>query len=360
LRPRQEQSGGADSTNLQAGGNIVHVQVGVTAAEARDIALDVFNANFLTLSGVAKETARDRAERITSEYLEKLQTSNPAALSSVQDPDMLQAIYTAQKGFACSGEEDLERTLVDLLVDRSGQQERDLKTLVLNQAIECLSKLTVGQRKAIAVSFLVRFTRYAGPLFLPVFYRWLADDYVPFIDIASNKWTDYRYAQSTGVGAVTQFTLELEDAFWQRFCGLFTKGFTLDRAQDQLSTRLEDHEIHDYIQDQSVFIPCIRNAEMLQINAVSMDDVKELQAAKGLEPRPGNAGPLETLCLYGRMMKTEIRQDVVAQIPSMARLFDHWNTSGLANFDLTAIGIAIGHAYWRRMTGATAPLEIWL
>jgi hypothetical protein len=358
LPRKQEQSGSIGSTNVQAGGNVViH---GITAAEARDIALDVFKANFLTLNGIAEQTARDRAEKITNEYLEKLQERNPAGLVSVQDPDMLHSIYNAQKGYACSGDEDLEEALVDLLVERSGQNSRDLKTLVLNQAIECLPRLTIGQRKAIAVSFLVRCTRYGGPLILPVFYHYLVNDYAPFVDIASNKWTDYRYAQSAGVGAVTQFTLELEDAFWQRFCGFFTKGFALDLARGQLSNHLDDHQILDYTKDRSVFIPCIRDAEMLQVNAVSMDDVKELQVAKGFEAKPGTAGPLETLCLYGRMINLEIRQDVVSHISSMAQLFDHWNTSGLANFDLTTIGIAIGHAYWRRMTGATAPLDAWL
>ena len=168
----QDLSGGSDSTNLQAGRDIVYN--GVTAAEVREIALDVYEANILRLTGIAEDVARGRAERITLDYLEKLKSGNPAALNSIQDPDMLNTIFTAQKAYAYSGEEDLEKVLVDLLVDRSGQQDRELKTLVLNEAIAALPKLSIRQRKSIAFWFFIRYTRYIGPLNLDMYYANLA------------------------------------------------------------------------------------------------------------------------------------------------------------------------------------------
>jgi hypothetical protein len=350
LQRKQDQSGGPGSTNVQAGKDVV-INVGITATEARDIALDVFKSNFLTMAGVAEQTVRERVEKITNEYLEQLEKYDPAGLASVQDPDMLQTIYNAQKGYACSGDEDLESALVDLLVERSGQTERNLKTLVLNQAIECLPKLTIGQRKAIAISFLVRDTGYASPLALPTLYRLLATNFAPFADIASNRLADYRYLQSAGIGSLSQFSLELEDAFWERFCGYLTKGFTPDQIPEQA---------RQHIEDRSIFIPCLRNAETLQVNARSIADIQELQAQKGIQVPPGHAGPLGSACEYGRMTKPEIRQDIVSQLPFMAQLFDHWNGSGLGNFELTALGIAIGHAYWRRVTGEPTSLDDWL
>ena len=357
---RQEQSGGDDSVNIQAGQNAT-VYVGVTASEVRDIALDVFRANFLELRGIAEDVARDRAECITREFIEALQARNPAGLASIQEPDMQLSIYNAQKGYACSGDEDLESALVDLLVDRAGQKSRDLKTLVLNQAIECLPRLTAGQRTAVAISFLVRHSQFNGPLFLPLFYQYIVTNLAPFADIASGKLIDCQYAQSAGVGAVVLGQLLLEDAFWQRYCGYLFEGITIDQVSSQLRAHgLEAHQIDEYIADRSIFIPCIRNAEMLQINAVSIEDVKKLQIAKGLAGKPGNAGPLETLCLHGQMLKPKIKEDIVSHVPAMSQLFDYWVSSGLSNFELTAVGIAIGHAYWRRTTGATASLDTWL
>lgn len=56
---KQDQTGGSGSTNVQAGQDVV-IHVGVTATEARAIALDVFRSNFLTMSGVAEQVVRDR------------------------------------------------------------------------------------------------------------------------------------------------------------------------------------------------------------------------------------------------------------------------------------------------------------
>jgi hypothetical protein len=190
---------GSHSTNLQAGRDIV---CGVSATEARQIALDVYDANFLKLAGVADDVARDRAERITREFVETLQARNPSGLANMGDPDMLRALYAAQEGYACSGEDDLEKALVDLLVDRAGQTERDLKTHVLNQAIATLPKLTMKQRAAVTVVFCVKNTRYNGPFNLSDFYHYLTRYLVPFVaDIPDNS-ADFGYMEYTGVGSV--------------------------------------------------------------------------------------------------------------------------------------------------------------
>lgn len=348
---RQEQSGGDDSLNIQAGQDAT-VYVGVTASEVRNIALDVFRANFLELRGIAEEVARDRAERITREFIDTLQARNPAGLSSIQDPDMQLSIYNAQKGYACSGDEDLEAALIDLLVERAGQKSRDLKTLVLNQAIEYLPRLTTGQRKAIAVVFLVRYVRYAGPLSLPLFYGYLTTHLASFCDIAINKLADYRYLQSVGIcGPLPSTSPKLEKIFWYNSCGLFTTGFTLGEIPE---------EARSFGDDRSVIVPCIRNSEKLQVNAVSHDDIKNLQTVKGVKFSATSAGSLDTAHLYGQMIDAEIRKDLITNVPVMGQLFDNWDNSALGSFDLTAVGTAIGHAYWRRVTGALTPLDPWL
>lgn len=51
----QDQRSGDNSTNVQAGGNVTIV--GVTYNEVRQIAADVFKANFLTLQGSPKYRA---------------------------------------------------------------------------------------------------------------------------------------------------------------------------------------------------------------------------------------------------------------------------------------------------------------
>jgi hypothetical protein len=341
----QDLSGGPDSTNLQAGRDIVY---GVTAAEARQIALDVYNANFLKLAGVAEDVARDRAERITRDYLGKLQAENPAGLGSVQDPDMLQAIYTAQKAYAVSGEEDLERTLVDLLVDRSGQQDRELKTLVLNEAIAALPKLSVRQRKSIAVCFFLKYTRYTGPLDLDGYYNSLTQGLAHFVGMLSDKRADYQHIQSAGVGSISVLTWQLSAVFTGSATGFFTTGFT----EDQM-----DEDLRKFLSDPDVFVPCIRDPQKWQVNVTAQQDAGALATAKGIAP-----GRLENLAGLGWMTAPAIQADLISRVPEMRTVFDCWDSpiSPLKNLELTSVGIAIGHAYWRQASGHSAPLDIWL
>ena len=315
-------------------------------AEARQIALDVYNANFLKLAGVAEDIARDRAERITRDYLEKLQAENPGGLDSVQDPDMLQAIFTAQKAYACSGEEDLEKALVDLLVDRSGQRDRELKTLVLNEAIAMLPKLSIRQRKSIAVCFLIRHTRYTGALNLGFYYDYLARNLTPFAESLSDNSVDYQHIQSAGAGWISSLSLELGRAFTDDARGFFTRGFTEVDLPPFLDLR-----------DSEVFVPCIRNSQKWQLNVLSKEHVIELGAKKRAPEI------LDELSRRGIMSYREIQLDLESHIPCMKVIFERWNNNNsvLKFFQLTSVGIAIGHAYWRQAAGtAAAPLGVWL
>lgn len=347
MRRSQDLTGGPDSTNLQAGRDIVYN--GVTAAEARQIALDVYNANFLKLAGVAEDVARDRAERITRRYVETQQTLNPSGLASMGDPDMLRTLYAAQEGYACSGEDDLEQALIDLLVDRAGQTERDLKTHVLNQAVATLPKLTKVQRGAVAVVFAVKNTSYAGPFDLAAFYEYLAHYIVPLVCRLPESTADFGYMQFTGVGSVDAFfqAITLEQAYGEQACGFFSMGFSRESAPDSWRPFLDDPE---------VFMPCLRDPRKLQIRARSMLEIRKLAKAKNLPE-------LAQKATFSRMPDSNIRADIIAHVPSFETLFDKWEGepgAGLSTFQLTAVGIAIGHACMRKVVGGIGPLDTFL
>lgn len=329
----QEQSGGADSVNVQAGQNVTVNVNGITVSEAREIALDVFRSNFLTLRGVAEEVACDRAERLTREFLADLHTRNPAGLSSMGDPDMLRALYAAQEGYACSGEGDLEAALIDLLVDRASQDERDLKTYVLNQAIATAPKLTKNQRAALAVVFLVKHTKYGGPFDLSSFYDSLAEHLAPFVAEMPEKNAELRYMQYTGVGSPSFGSMMLGQAYYIQAYGFFVKGFTREEAPEPWVPFLDDPE---------VFMPGLRDPSKLQINARSQSDLAQLSDAKQILT-------LLTHKDLGRLYEHEIKEDLVAHVPALRKLVDIWDSVGFSNFDLTAIGLAIGHATLRKL-----------
>mgnify|MGYP000117896027 CR=1 FL=1 len=66
---KQVQKGGANSTNIQV--EELSVVQGLTYPEVRQVAIDVFKANFYDLAGEAKAIASDRAEKVTEDFLKK-------------------------------------------------------------------------------------------------------------------------------------------------------------------------------------------------------------------------------------------------------------------------------------------------
>src|SRR5262245_6640403 len=134
LSKDQEQNVAEGSTAIQAGRDVI-MQMGLTHAEARVVAQDVYDANSYRIQGIAEKIARDRAEEITEKILSKLQRENPAGLWQVNDPDFQYALFTVQKGYVRTGDKDLGDLLVDLLVDRSKQERRSLLQIVLNESL---------------------------------------------------------------------------------------------------------------------------------------------------------------------------------------------------------------------------------
>jgi hypothetical protein len=342
---RQDQSSGSGSANYQAGRDIV--QTGVSASEVREIALDVYRSNFLVLRGIAEQVAADRAEGLTREFLGSLERENAGLLSRMQDPDMLSVLFTAQAGFARSGEPDLEAALVDLLVDRAGQGERDLKTLVLNEAIETLPKLTSVQRRALALCFLFRYTAYTYLFSIDKFYSRM-EQWGPIIDIGTLKRADLQYLQAAGAGSLSISSAPLAMLLAENCRGFFYTGFAAEDIPEA---------IRAFADDQEVFVKCLRHDEKTQINAASARAVSDLQERKGIA-----SDVLENFSHVGVMSHEDILAEIVKRVPQLAVVVERWEKSGLANFELTAAGIAIGHAYWKKIVPAemSAPLDIWL
>ena len=257
------------------------------------------------------------------------------------DPDMLKSLYTAQR-LHLSGE-NLEATLIDLLVDRTGQSERDLTTHILNQAIATVPKLTKQERSALVVMFFVNHSRYTGPFDLPSFYNYVSEYLAPFVAEMPERYADLAYMQYTGVGSVNTASTMLAEVFYYQAYGFFVKGFERETAPEAWIPALSDPDI---------FIPCLRDPRKLQIKARSRAELVEIALAKDF--------PSLVSVDVQRMYVQEVEEDLVAHVPALARLFALWDPIGYSHFGLTAVGIAIAHASQREVVGHNAPLDAFL
>lgn len=347
-RRGQTQSGAESSTNYQAGGDIViH---GLTREDVKEIALAVFKDNFLELRGLAEDVALARADRITTEFLSKLFREAPEAAGKFGDPDIQRSIYNAQREYACSGEEDLEQVLIDLLIDRVKQNGRSLRTLALNEAITAAPKLTEAQRRAIALVFLVRNTRIVGisgnveevaeMRFRQSILR------LPTVDEPLRE-VDFQHIEYVGAGSISFGELSIGEALKSSQLAAFTKGF----SEEEIPEELRDSPLRD-----KLLVDCPRHQGNYQV-AISSE--QELDKLVEQENAAELKDALKQVLKLGVMNGPAIEDELSKCAPDIEPVIKEWNDSSLKSIVLTSVGIALGHAYWRRFGGAT-PLSVWM
>jgi len=345
----QEQNVAEGSTPIQAGGNVTITKTGLTYAEVRDIALDVYRANFYKLAGVAKETAKARAEEITEGFLSKLQKEHPAGLEKANDPDFQYALFTVQKEYARNGDKDLGDLLVDLLVDRSKHNQRDILQIVLNESLSTAPKLTENQLAVVAVIFLFGYTQNLGIRNHQMFAEYLDKHVAPFATKVVKNMACYQHLQFTGCGAIGLGARSLESILGMTYQGEFLKGFDAKEVTDRgVSIGV----------DPRFFMPCLNDPSKMQVRVNSKELLDKNLEAHAITPE--DRAKISALFDVGKMNETEIKEKCVEIRPYMSGLIETWSESAMKNFTLTSVGIAIGHANIKRFVGEFADLSIWI
>lgn len=347
---KQAQNVGPGGAALQASGGVLIINNGITATEARQIAIDVMNANLLQYRALAMDTAKTRGIEVTDKFLEKLEKENPAGIQQAETPDFQDALFTVQKEYAKAGDPDLGDLLVDLLVDRTKQEARSLLQLVLNESLRTAPKLTNSQIAALSLVFLLRYVQSnAGTRQeLAAYFKSLV---LPIVGAAEVTDSTFSHLQFTGCGQVNNFMAgNLEGILSSTYTGLFTNGFAQEKLN--LGPQLPPEAM-------KLIIPCVGNPGMHQISTLNAEILKRKTDALQLaEPY---VSKLKHLLETGVIQGEDLKKIVVKHAPFMQKVFDVWNSTELGKFTLTSVGIAIGHANVKRLVGKEfAPLSIWI
>ncbi len=311
--------------------------------------MDVAKATFYELTGAAKETASVRVEEITDQVIKKLEKDFPAGLQKAKDPDFQYALYTVQKEYARNGDKDLGDLLVDLLVDRSKQDQRDILQIVLNESLATAPKLTDTHLAALAVIFLFKYTQNFGIGNHQMFGDYLDKHLLPFVSKLSKNHAGYQHLQFSGCGSIGLGGNSLEGILGTVYQGQFLKGFD----QSEIANRAISVGV-----DARFFIPCLNDATKLQVNANSKENLEKLLDAQGVSSE--DRAKILGLFDLGKMSEPEIKEKLIAIRPYMAEVFEIWTNSPMQTFTLTSVGMAIGHANIKRLIGEFASLAIWI
>lgn len=348
LNKNQEQSATATngSTSIQAQGDVTII--GVTPSDVLNIANQVFEANFYKLSSIAHDIATARAKELVDLYLGKLIVENPDGLKKANDPDFQYSLFTAQKEYARTGDKNLGELLVNLLIDRSKEDQRNLIQIVLSESLAVAPKLTDDQLAALSMAFFfnhVQMNVSSHEQFGNSLDRNIAQ-FVPKI-IESNAC--YQHLEFSGCGSVF-IGNDLEQIIGITYQGLFLKGFEL--------SEITSAEISIGF-DPRFFQQCINDNSKIQVTALNEQSLKVNFDKYGI--MDSDREKIANLFSKTKMDNTEIRSKCIEIRPYMIELFEKWKNSNIRALKLTSVGIAIAHANIKKTTGDKfADLSIWI
>jgi len=340
-----EQSGGDSSINIQT----QSLNLGLSYSEVKQIALDVFQANFHKLSQIACEIAQERAEQITDSFLTTLSKRAPNAIHSVQEPGMQYAIYTAQREYARTGDKDLADLLVDILVDRAEQPSRNLMQIVLDESLSIATKLTIQQMDTLSIVFILKYTKNFTISNIPTLHLYIDQYLVPFINNLTKERSCFQHLEYCGCGSISLGEIMIENIFRTHYPGIFSRGFTEESTNQILNTP----QLRNLL-----VIPCFQNNALFQICAIDKESIDHLGKRHNITPEI--VQKLKNTFDEYTMQPSAIKSFLQSFHPAMVTLLDFWFNSHLKNMTLTSVGIAIAHANIRRKTNEHFDLSIWI
>lgn len=269
-RGRQSQEGGDASVNLQAQGDIT---IGLTYDQTRQVAMDVFEANFLRLRDEAAELVRERAESLLRSFLQEAARQGLPTIPEGRNPDFQYVLFSAQRDYARSSDEDLGKLLVQLLVDRAKVQDRDLAQIVLNESLGVAPMLTPGQLDWLSLIFLLKYQSFGGVKDRTGLYAAFDTYFPPFLIGASRKESAYQHLEYAGAATHNAVKLEAHVLLTRHHPGLFRRGLTdLDLEEVGLSEEARS----------ALIVPSQRDPLLHQVNAATPGEIDNLCQKLGL------------------------------------------------------------------------------
>ncbi|EIV8473882.1 LPO_1073/Vpar_1526 family protein [Vibrio vulnificus] len=345
-----EQIAGDDSENYQANKIVVYKQ-GLSYSDCKEVALDVYKSNYLQLSNDAAALAYQRAEHLLDQLLEKLKEKQTENLAAFQDPGMQTAIYDAQKAFIRSGDEDLESVLVDLLQERFSSDKRNLKQIILDQALNVSSMLTSQQMDVLSLVFIFTRTHRHGIGTLEEFYQYLETTVAPLTTELTDSELCYQHLKFSGCCSLFEANSikPIEELIVNSYPAFFSKGFEVNEI------KLDSDSIQKVA---PLLLQCFHYPNLVQFNAHNADQ---------LETKCKNAGLSEdevrvVIALFKSttMNVHEVKEHLSTKFSYMNDLLTKWTATGLNKVSLSTVGIAIAQVNYRIKTGTELDMDIWL
>mgnify|MGYP007029263471 FL=1 len=335
------QTAGENSKNLNVMGDY---HEGLSYKDARQVALDVFKANSSVYTEIAKKTIDERVVNITDDIFTMIYSELPDTVEKLVEPAVQDTLLKIQKEYAKNNDPALKERLIALLKNRLKADEKDMETIVLDEALEIVPKLTGIQLNILSLHLTVLRILHHEVTNRDTFFHMLTSKILLFYSNRMSKTIEYAHLQylgCTGILSEGSTYKPIEEIFRNRYAGLFSRGFSREEFYEYMGIEIQEF--------QQLITTCQIDKEKYQFNAMNENVLKYSIAQSGKQEYE------EKLLQYYKehiMEVKEIKDDISSHVQGFEEVADFWKkTSEFKSMNLTSVGIEIGLLNYNLQTG---------
>jgi hypothetical protein len=268
---------------------------------------------------------------------------------------MQQSIIYAQTSAAVADDEDLTRTLVDILVVKSGADPRSFKGVVLNEALHVAGKLTADQVNLLTALVMLSRTIIHSADTVDSVLITLDSRCRPLYRKIPTSNNALQYMSYTGVGDIERLSAgTMATNIINTYDSVFTNGFSEDELPEGLKTvsanlpRVDERVVVD--------------AARLRFPVASAQSLDRLADGGVLnQPYLTHVEAMKSIIVNRHSPVDKFMEVVESDKPDLAKFLRDLDKIGASTFMLSSVGVALGQANWRRLQPETAPdVDIYL
>ena len=344
------QKSGDDSTNLQAGRDIVVNSGNVALYSIEEVAKQLMGSVFGELPDDTKkqiETNQKSYFQALSENLGKIIKQNEELKKVVDSPDFQYISKTASISASRSSSVELHKNLSSLITQRINNDDEDLKRIVYDEAISTIGKLTSDQLKIITLCYLGRYTSYGGITSWDTFKNYLNTHIKPFIHF-KNTNAEFQHIEYAGCGSIGIGSWNLVDIYKQQYSFLFSNLIEKEK--------IEDINLPEEIKSELLRLDTTEDKYFVRIK--NKEELEKYLKGKNLEEEKLN----QFVSLYERNIKdsNEVKKKIEEETEIGKALLELWEKSNIPHLSLTSVGITIAASYFEQITGQKIDIGIWI
>ncbi len=225
-----KQISGDNSTNFQAGGDIVHNN-NIVLYSIEEVAKKLQNHIFGELPEITKQQIESNQKsyfEVLTESIKKIIKNQEEVATIIHTPDFQYISKIASISASKSPSKELHTGLANLIASRVNVDSDELKRIVFNEAIKTIEKLTKNQLKIITLVFILKHTKRQGVTTIEQFNGYL-ETLRPLLDFKDSK-AEYQHIQYTGCGIIGIMSYNILEGFKQNYSEIFPAEVNIEDA----------------------------------------------------------------------------------------------------------------------------------